>query len=73
SARLEPSVTPPYVGTIESLWGPDGAVCLDRPRLAAMSDVEAVCKPPPPCNGLAGVAGWEKQVHVISANPRCPP
>jgi hypothetical protein len=64
--------------SFEAIWGPDGAVCLDTPRLVIKDEI--VCDPlkrelplnrPPPCADLKKLAklGWKALGHVASANP----
>lgn len=61
----------PLVRSIEAKWTPDGAACLDLPRLSSIAEVHCECpdKPLPRCGGPAGVLRWEAGFHVISANP----
>ena len=51
------------VSSIEAIWGPSGAVCLDTPRQVPRAQVPCAL---PACGD---VTGWATQGHVISANP----
>jgi hypothetical protein len=63
------------VGTLESIWTEDGAVCLDEPRRAAedasvWGQISAECAPPPLCKDVvADVVDWDHVGYGISANP----
>lgn len=53
------------IETIEAIWGPTGAQCLDRPRHYKYREIMARC-PLPACGD---VSDWSARGHVISANP----
>jgi hypothetical protein len=70
----------PYsvVSSIEALWTPGGASCLDLPRYVSRSAVEKACghkfprcSPPPPPGSPPPLprAGWDTTNHVVTANP----
>jgi ADYC domain-containing protein len=54
------------ITSIEAIWGPEGAVCLDTPRKVSRDQVPCAL---PTCQD---VASWAAQGHVISANPVLP-
>lgn len=54
------SVTPDSPpGDLEAVWGPNGALCLDEPRLKPRSEVEAECPTIPDCTGFDFTGSWE--------------
>jgi hypothetical protein len=65
------------VRSIEALWGPNGAKCIDWPRRMARLNVEKacgrtfpLCSPPvPPPGPVLPPAGWDITNHVVTANP----
>jgi hypothetical protein len=72
----EPSSFPaPYtraMSSIEALWGPNGAKCLDQPRLTPRLQVEKACgRKFATCTPGAAVppTGWFNTSHVVTANP----
>lgn len=63
--------------TIEAIWGPRGAICLDTPRLSEEDPLllQAIAKSqgcdgelPPPCSNDQ-VARWWRHGYVITGNP----
>jgi ADYC domain len=52
----------------EAIWGPDGALCLDVPRLGKRENVEAICSIPK-CDGatMAGLGGHWETFNPISS------
>jgi hypothetical protein len=48
---------------VEGVWGPKGAVCLDRPRMVARDKIH--CKVPA-CP--ADLTSWRELGHVVSVN-----
>ena len=54
------------IASIEAIWGPSGAVCLDTPRQVPRDQVPCVL---PTCTNIAD---WPTKGHVISANPVLP-
>jgi hypothetical protein len=53
--------------TVEAIWGPDGAICLDVPRLVDRAQID--CSPrrdPPPCGDISD---WKSRGGVLSLNP----
>lgn len=69
----------PYtsVSSIEALWGPGGATCINRPRREAFGvtkpQIEKDCGHAfPTCSSLAATLpppGWFNTSHVVTANP----
>ncbi|MDC0720499.1 ADYC domain-containing protein [Nannocystis bainbridge] len=60
AASVTPAATP---GDLEAVWGPDGALCLEEPRLRPRQDVEAECTIPS-CAGFDFTGAWEwKSFH----------
>ena len=55
----------------EAVWGPDGAVCLDTPRLVSRQEIEAHCGYAiPKCSSQPWFpASWRDHGQVLSANP----
>lgn len=63
---LPPDLTVPAgVASIEAIWTPGGAVCLDAPRYIP-GPVSCGGVPIPPCGGSAG---WTSGGYAITANP----
>lgn len=58
------------VSSVEAIWGPDGAVCLETPRAATRDDIQSYCKKRFPRCGL--LRDWEQRGHVLSVNPPAP-
>jgi hypothetical protein len=54
------------VSSIEAIWGPSGAICLDTPRETPRDKIQCVL---PVCQSIVG---WESRGHIISANPVLP-
>jgi len=64
---------PRQVRSMESIWSPWGAVCLDTPRREGIvptirTDIARECGALPPSCG-ARFASWTTYGHVLSANP----
>lgn len=70
------SIPDPYASgtTVEAIWAPGGAVCIDRPRLVTLGalpcspkvcDPGAPSSPPPP----PPPAVWAARGYVLTANP----
>jgi hypothetical protein len=55
---------PAQVRSIEAIWGPDGAVCLEVPRLYGREVIARECVRP-----KCDLTDWKSAGHVISANP----
>lgn len=54
------TATPGPMDPIEAVWGPDGALCLDEPRLTTKPLVEAECGHTiPSCAGFDYSGSWE--------------
>jgi hypothetical protein len=54
--------------SLEAIWGPDGAVCLDDPRMLGRDEVIEACgRAIPKCYG--DLTAWTSRGHVYSANP----
>jgi hypothetical protein len=56
---------------LEAIWGPQGAVCINKPRMVPLLDVETACgrlnNPFPSCTSMAG--NWPIYGSVVSGNP----
>ena len=52
--------------TLEAIWGPDGAVCLDNPRYAPLTSIDCGPRVLSRCGSLAN---WQQRGHVVSLNP----
>jgi ADYC domain-containing protein len=76
------SVPSPHVaGTVEAIWGPGGAVCIDTPRLRSLSEINGPPSPPgcgrphpfDPCSRVAPgpltPTSWTSVGHAVTVNP----
>lgn len=63
------------VASYEAVWGPNGAVCLDTPRLFSRAEIVAECAPIlgyqlPTCTALLATPNlWKSHGLLLSANP----
>jgi ADYC domain len=55
------------IWSIEAIWGPSGAICLDIPRRFKPAHILANCEIPK-C-GFWDILGWASLGHIISGNP----
>jgi hypothetical protein len=73
----EPFAFPfPYsaVGSLEAMWGPDGARCIDRPRLMPRAMIETKCgrrfpRCTPPGSPPMPPPGWFSMHYALTGNP----
>jgi hypothetical protein len=67
--NVDTTVPPKDIVSVEAIWGPTGAVCLDVPRLYNRAYVMQQCAPLP-CGDVR--SDWRSRGHVISGNPPPP-
>jgi hypothetical protein len=68
--NLNTTLPPVDIVSVEAIWGPTGAVCLDVPRLYKRAYVMQQCALPA-CGDVQ--SNWWSRGHVISGNPPPPP
>lgn len=54
-------------GSVEAIWGPDGAVCVDQPRLPVVIDCASPTPEPPTCDEFLG--DWTSAGSVLTIVP----
>jgi hypothetical protein len=67
--NLDTTISAPEITSIEAIWGPAGAQCLNVPRYYKRHEIMAHCSLPPCEEGPY----WPGLGHVISGNPPPPP